>query len=1128
MKIRELCHLRQFGIACAMICVSIGFSLKESGHSAVASDKIAALSIGTDRQLFVDDYIVDEKQAVTREIGQVTKANDGRPIFTDGRLYGTVLHDEGRFKFWYRKPGTMGYGYAESSDGLHFERKADVSGIPFAGDFTLSVELDPHETDPQHRFIAGFDAPGMSAGIAHSADGIHWTPYNDGKPVTGRAADTYNQIFRDPIANTWRLLTRTDFGGPGGPGELRGTRSMTNSDPKNHPTDWKLVREWVFDREGPQESKRRQIYATTCWINQGVYFALLSVYDFPGDTSEGATTDLRKRHERDVMNFYIATSRDGDSWDLQWVYAGKPLIPRGPDGAFDKDIIIPASTIVTHNDLHWIYYMGANERHGNEQITFNREHAVGLATLKLDRFVGLTAGPQSGTVTTKPFVLTEPQLQVNVNAAEGELYLEVLDEEGRAIPGFALSDAVPAKAIDELRWGPEWTDRKDLSTLLGRTIRLKFHLRNAAVYSFQAIAAPPVDVRVMSFNIRYGTAKDGENHWDHRREFLVRTIQTFKPDLLGTQETLAFQRDFLADSLKDYEHLGAGRDDGREAGEMTALFYRRDRFEKLDGGHFWLSETPEIVASKSWDTSLTRMVTWVKLKDRQQKDAQPIVFFNTHFDHQGVAARLESARLLRRQLTKLASDCRIIITGDFNTGEKSAPYDALFLSDDPDSFSLVDTFRVAHPNRTQEEGTFSGFRANAVGGERIDWIAASDYWQVIDASIDRTAVSDRTPSDHFPVTAILRFPAERANKNHVSVRAGDGTSDVQIEEGPASGALVYCSAAKDQAIDVLQLNPQTGELTKLSRCPLPGEPGALALSADNGLLFAAMRSTGMLASLRVDRETGRLSLISMVNGGADPAQISIDHTGRWLLTAYYVAGKVSVHRIADDGSLSSMPVQEISTAEKAHFIGPDATNKFVFVPHTGPNAIFQFVWNAESGRLSPQTRVRLDRPAMSGPRHMAWHPSKPIAYIDNEQSSSVTAYQLSDDGTLIPGVTLSTLPSGYSQPNSTAEIKVHPSGRFLYVSNRGHDSLAVFEISESGTDLSFVGNEPTEKTPRSFDIDSTGQFLFAAGESSGRLAMSRIHTETGRLTPVHTEPIGPMLWWVQCEGTNRIAKNGTP
>jgi endonuclease/exonuclease/phosphatase family metal-dependent hydrolase len=264
------------------------------------------------------------------------------------------------------------------------------------------------------------------------------------------------------------------------------------------------------------------------------------------------------------------------------------------------------------------------------------------------------------------------------------------------------------------------------------------------------------DVRVMSFNIRYGTANDGENHWDKRKEFLVETIKAFDPDLLGTQETLGFQRDYLAERLPGYDVLGVGRDDGREGGEMTALYFKRDRFEKLDGGHFWLSETPDQPGSKSWDAALTRMATWVKLRDRRAPQARPLVFLNTHFDHRGERARLEAARLLRRRVAEWGRTNRVIVTGDFNAGEGSEPYQALFGAGDGGPSPLGDTYRTAYPGRDKREGTFSGFKADATDGPRIDWIGVSREWRVVSAAIDRTAREGRLPSDHFPVTAVLR------------------------------------------------------------------------------------------------------------------------------------------------------------------------------------------------------------------------------------------------------------------------------------------------------------------------------------------------------------------------------------
>jgi len=268
-------------------------------------------------------------------------------------------------------------------------------------------------------------------------------------------------------------------------------------------------------------------------------------------------------------------------------------------------------------------------------------------------------------------------------------------------------------------------------------------------------AEQPRPVRVMSFNIRYGTANDGENSWPKRREFLVETIRNFDPDLLGTQETLAGQRDYLVEKLRGYAVEAAGRDDGNEKGEMAALFYRRERFERLDGGHFWLSDKPDQPGSKGWDAALPRIATWVRLRDQFAPDQKPVLFLNTHFDHRGRQARLESARLIRQRVEELGRGCRVIITGDFNAGEGSPPYQALFAGDNGKPALLLDTFRVHRPERRNDEGTFNGFRADAVTGQRIDWIACSSDWTVQHAGIDRTVRDGRVPSDHFPVTAVL-------------------------------------------------------------------------------------------------------------------------------------------------------------------------------------------------------------------------------------------------------------------------------------------------------------------------------------------------------------------------------------
>jgi endonuclease/exonuclease/phosphatase family metal-dependent hydrolase len=187
--------------------------------------------------------------------------------------------------------------------------------------------------------------------------------------------------------------------------------------------------------------------------------------------------------------------------------------------------------------------------------------------------------------------------------------------------------------------------------------------------------------------------------------------------------------------------------------EHCGIFFKTDRFTQLAGGHFWLSEKPDIPESKSWDSSLPRMATWVLLNDKTDEAAPAILFVNTHFDHRGAQARAEAAKLIRQKITQLraiADDPVTVVTGDFNTAEASEPYKA-FLHENKD---LVDTYRVRHPERGENEGTFGGFRGNTAGS-RIDWILASPQLEVVEAEIDRTEEDGRFPSDHYPVTAVL-------------------------------------------------------------------------------------------------------------------------------------------------------------------------------------------------------------------------------------------------------------------------------------------------------------------------------------------------------------------------------------
>ena len=272
----------------------------------------------------------------------------------------------------------------------------------------------------------------------------------------------------------------------------------------------------------------------------------------------------------------------------------------------------------------------------------------------------------------------------------------------------------------------------------------------AASLSFGSIieaADPIMPLRVMSFNLRYGLANDGPNRWEARCDLVAETVRAFDPDILGTQETLRMQADFLLSQLDGYDYFGRSR--MTTPSEHCGILYRRERFTRLAGGHFWLSERPEQPASKGWDAALPRMATWLLLADASSP--RPLLVVNTHFDHRGREARHRSAALLRDRIAALqaiAADPDVVVTGDFNTDAGSPPHQTLL-----DGSVLVDTY-AAVSDGDAPSGTFNGFRG-VTDGPRIDWILAGESLAIEATGIDRTERDGRTPSDHFPVTAVL-------------------------------------------------------------------------------------------------------------------------------------------------------------------------------------------------------------------------------------------------------------------------------------------------------------------------------------------------------------------------------------
>jgi len=261
------------------------------------------------------------------------------------------------------------------------------------------------------------------------------------------------------------------------------------------------------------------------------------------------------------------------------------------------------------------------------------------------------------------------------------------------------------------------------------------------------VEAEERDVKVMSFNIRLGSANDGDDSWPLRRELVEDTIRVFSPDFLGLQEAERMQLDALIAALPEYASIGVGRAaDG--GGEYSALLYRRQRFDVSSADTFWMSDTPSVPGSKGWGNGPPRICTWIRVFDRTT--GRRFYVYNTHWDHRSQPSRERGARLMTDRIaTREAPEEPFVVMGDFNAGPENPARLSLA------KIGLRDAFRVLH-SEAKEVGTFNGFEGRT-DGKKIDAVLVSRHWSVMEAAIDRTEREGRFPSDHFPVTATLRL-----------------------------------------------------------------------------------------------------------------------------------------------------------------------------------------------------------------------------------------------------------------------------------------------------------------------------------------------------------------------------------
>ena len=276
---------------------------------------------------------------------------------------------------------------------------------------------------------------------------------------------------------------------------------------------------------------------------------------------------------------------------------------------------------------------------------------------------------------------------------------------------------------------------------------------------------PAAELTVATFNIRMETRGDlGTRNWNARKDLVVETIRKMNPDLLGVQEALPRQMDYLAGKLPDYERYGVGRDDGKNRGEYSALFVRKERLERdpEEGGTFWLSATPEKAGSKTWGNGVTRICTWARLVDR--RTGKGLYFYNTHWDHQSQPSREQAGRLMAQRIDgRKRPGEPVVLTGDFNATETN-PGVAYLLGRKvelaggkvPDQWKspLRAPFFELHPG-VRNRNTFNRWKGVIPGSRMIDHVLVSSHWEVRKAWIEHHMRGKMVPSDHWPVAAVI-------------------------------------------------------------------------------------------------------------------------------------------------------------------------------------------------------------------------------------------------------------------------------------------------------------------------------------------------------------------------------------
>ncbi|MGA2643370.1 MAG: lactonase family protein [Candidatus Sulfotelmatobacter sp.] len=338
--------------------------------------------------------------------------------------------------------------------------------------------------------------------------------------------------------------------------------------------------------------------------------------------------------------------------------------------------------------------------------------------------------------------------------------------------------------------------------------------------------------------------------------------------------------------------------------------------------------------------------------------------------------------------------------------------------------------------------------------------------------------------------------------------------------------LVYIGTYTEQGstskgIYAYRFDPSNAQLTSIGLAAQTTNPSFLAVHPNHRFLYAVNEvgnykggKSGGVSAFSINRATGKLTLLNEVaSKGADPCYISVDKTGNYVLVANYTGGSIAVFPVLEDGRLgeASASVQHTGHGANpqrqegphAHSIDLSPDNRFAIVDDLGLDETLVYKFDSAKGSITANDPPFAAAAPGAGPRHFAFHPNGKFAYVIDEMGSTISVFQYDAAGGVLHSVqTISTLPKDFSGHNDDAEIELHPSGKFLYASNRGHDSIAVYAIDSNQGTLTLLEDVPTKgASPRNFAMDPTGTILFAANEKSDNIVLFRIDTKTGRLTP---------------------------